>query len=207
MIDDLTTHGITEPYRMFTSRAEHRLLLSQDNAEQRLLEKGHKQGLVSNQRLVKFKKKEEAYKKFIKDELKKIKTQSFKNNKNTTTTLKEKKSIYELLKRPDVNTKKLYKTTSNKTEYNRALNEIKYLGYIQKQQREINKNKKQNQKKIPANLNYEKINGLSNEAVEKLIKSKPTTIGSASRIEGITPAAINIILIAIKKEELSTTNA
>ena len=207
MIDDLTTHGITEPYRMFTSRAEHRLLLSQDNAEQRLLEKGHKQGLVSNQRLVKFKKKEEAYKKFIKDELKKIKTQSFKNNKNTTTTLKEKKSIYELLKRPDVNTKKLYKTTSKKTEYNRALNEIKYLGYIQKQQREINKNKKQNQKKIPANLNYEKINGLSNEAVEKLIKSKPTTIGSASRIEGITPAAINIILIAIKKEELSTTNA
>ena len=192
---------------MFTSRAEHRLLLSQDNAEQRLLEKGHKQGLVSNQRLVKFKKKEEAYKKFIKDELKKIKTQSFKNNKNTTTTLKEKKSIYELLKRPDVNTKKLYKTTSNKTEYNRALNEIKYLGYIQKQQREINKNKKQNQKKIPANLNYEKINGLSNEAVEKLTKSKPTTIGSASRIEGITPAAINIILIAIKKEELSTTNA
>ena len=113
MIDDLTTHGITEPYRMFTSRAEHRLLLSQDNAEQRLLEKGHKQGLVSNQRLVKFKKKEEAYKKFIKDELKKIKTQSFKNNKNTTTTLKEKKSIYELLKRPDVNTKKLYKTYFN----------------------------------------------------------------------------------------------
>ena len=207
MIDDLTTHGITEPYRMFTSRAEHRLLLSQDNAEQRLLEKGHKQGLVSNQRLVKFKKKEEAYKKFIKEELKKIKIQSFKNNKNTTTTLKEKKSIYELLKRPDVNTKKLYKTTNNKTEYNRALNEIKYFGYIQKQQREINKNKKQNQKKIPANLNYEKINGLSNEAVEKLIKSKPTTIGSASRIEGITPAAINIILIAIKKEELSTTNA
>ena len=192
---------------MFTSRAEHRLLLSQDNAEQRLLEKGYKQGLVSNQRFIKFKKKEEAYKKFIKDELKKTKIQSFKNNKNTTTTLKEKKSIYELLKRPDVNTKKLYKTTSNKTEYNRALNEIKYFGYIQKQQREINKNKKQNQRKIPASLNYEKINGLSNEVVEKLTKSKPSTIGSASRIEGVTPAAINIILIAIKKEELSTTNA
>ena len=89
--------------------------------------------------------------------------------------------------------------------------QLKHLAPVlktkQKQQREINKNKKQNQKKIPANLNYEKINGLSNEAVEKLIKSKPTTIGSASRIEGITPAAINIILIAIKKEELSTTNA
>ena len=192
---------------MFTSRAEHRLLLSQDNAEQRILEKGHNQGLVSNQRFIKFKKKEEAYKKFIKDELKKIKIKSFKNNKNTTTTLKEKKSIYELLKRPDVNTKKLYKTTNNKDEYNRALNEIKYLGYIQKQQREINKNKKQNQKKIPTNMNYKRINGLSNEVVEKLTKSKPSTIGSASRIEGVTPAAINIILIAMKKEELSTTNA
>jgi len=91
--------------------------------------------------------------------------------------------------------------------FKRASTEIKYKGYIEKQTREINKNKKQNNKKIPPSINYKEISGLSNEVVEKLTKSQPETIGSASQIEGVTPAAINLILISIKKQELEKLNA
>ena len=91
--------------------------------------------------------------------------------------------------------------------FKRASTEIKYKGYIEKQTREINKNKKQNNKKIPASINYKEISGLSNEVVEKLTKSQPETIRLASQIEGVTPAAINLILISIKKQELEKLNA
>ena len=95
----------------------------------------------------------------------------------------------------------------NKGFLQRAATEIKYKGYIEKQLREISKNRKQNDKKIPESINYEKITGLSNEVVEKLLNAKPDTIGSASRIEGVTPAAINLILVTIKKAELVKANA
>ena len=95
----------------------------------------------------------------------------------------------------------------NQHLYQRAITEHKYKGYIKKQLREILKTQKQNNKKIPKQINYKKISGLSNEVVEKLNKSQPTTIGSASRIEGVTPAAINLILIQIKKRELLKQNA
>ena len=203
LIDDLTTHGITEPYRMFTSRAEHRLLLSQNNAEQRLLEKAYNFKLVDEKRYKDFLKKEEEYKKFIKNKLKKKKITSFINKQNKKINLKEKKSVLDLLSRTDAAKKSLFKTNkTNKHLYQRAVIENKYEGYIKKQLREIKKTQKQNDKKIPKHINYKNISGLSNEVIEKLNKSQPTTIGSASRIEGVTPAAINLILIQIKKREV-----
>jgi tRNA uridine 5-carboxymethylaminomethyl modification enzyme len=203
LIDDLTTHGITEPYRMFTSRAEHRLLLSQNNAEQRLLEKAYNFKLVDEKRYKDFLKKEEEYKKFIKNKLKKKKITSFINKQNKKINLKEKKSVLDLLSRTDAAKESLFKTNkTNKHLYQRAVTENKYGGYIKKQLREIKKTQKQNDKKIPKHINYKNISGLSNEVIEKLNKSQPTTIGSASRIEGVTPAAINLILIQIKKREV-----
>ena len=203
LIDDLTTHGITEPYRMFTSRAEHRLLLSQNNAEQRLLEKAYNLKLVDEKRYKDFLNKEEEYKKFIKNKLKKKKITSFINKQNKKINLKEKKSVLDLLSRTDAAKKSLFKTNkTNKHLYQRAVIENKYEGYIKKQLREIKKTQKQNDKKIPKHINYKNISGLSNEVIEKLNKSQPTTIGSASRIEGVTPAAINLILIQIKKREV-----
>ena len=208
LVDDLITHGITEPYRMFTSRAEHRLLLSQNNAEQRLLEKGHLFGLVSKKDYERYIKREKTYNKFVKTVLEKTKLKEFIDKENKTVKLDEKRSISQLLTRPDIDETKIIKLKPEQKElFKRASTEIKYKGYIEKQLREVNKNKKQNNKKIPEDLEYNKISGLSNEVVEKLSKTKPETIGSASRIEGITPAAINLILVSIKKNELIKADA
>ena len=208
LVDDLITHGITEPYRMFTSRAEHRLLLSQNNAEQRILEKGHAFGLVDQETLNRFSANEEIYKEFVKTTLEKTKVNCFINKKNETVELAEKRTIAQLLTRPDIDEDKIISLTENQEKlFKRASIEIKYKGYIEKQLREISKNRKQNDKKIPDDFSYKNISGLSNEVVEKLTKTKPQTIGSASRIEGVTPAAINLILVVMKKEEILKTNA
>ena len=202
LIDDLTTHGITEPYRMFTSRAEHRLLLSQNNAEQRLLIKAFKMDLVDSARKEDYLSRENEYKKFI-NTLKETKTKKIANKKNKSINLVEKKSIFDLLKRTDIDTSKLFKPNQkDKNLYRRATTEAKYKGYVDKQKREIKKVQKQNNKTIPQNIGYKNIPGLSNEVKEKLIKHKPQTIGHASKIEGVTPAAVNLILIQIKKKEL-----
>jgi len=208
LVDDLITHGITEPYRMFTSRAEHRLLLSQNNAEQRILKKGHSFGLVDQETLNRFSAKEETYKEFVKTVLEKTKVKCFINKKNEKIELAEKRTIAQLLTRPDIDESKIISLEENQEKlFKRASIEIKYKGYIEKQLREISKNRKQNDKKIPDDFSYKHISGLSNEVVEKLTKVKPQTIGSASRIEGVTPAAINLILVVMKKEEKRTTNA
>ena len=208
LVDDLITHGITEPYRMFTSRAEHRLLLSQNNAEQRILKKGHAFGLVDQETLNRFSAKEEAYKEFVKTVLEKTKIKCFINKKNEKIELAEKRTIAQLLTRPDIDEDKIISLKEDQEKlFQRASIEIKYKGYIEKQLREISKNRKQNDKKIPDDFSYKHISGLSNEVVEKLTKTKPQTIGSASRIEGVTPAAINLILVVMKKEEKRTTNA
>ena len=208
LVDDLITHGITEPYRMFTSRAEHRLLLSQNNAEQRILEKGYAFGLVDQETLSRFSANEEIYKEFVKTTLEKTKVGCFINKKNEKVELAEKRTIAQLLTRPDIDEDKIISLTENQEKlFKRASIEIKYKGYIEKQLREISKNRKQNDKKIPDDFSYKNISGLSNEVVEKLTKTKPQTIGSASRIEGVTPAAINLILVVMKKEEILKTNA
>ncbi len=207
LIDDLTTHGITEPYRMFTSRAEHRLMLSQNNAEQRLLIKAFNAGLVDSERKNSFTTKEVEYKEFL-EAIKKIKTTKIINRKNKTLKLNESKNVFELLKRTDIDTTKVFKPKKkDRNLYKRAATESKYMGYVEKQKREIKKTQKQNNKKIPQDLKYNNIPGLSNEVKEKLIKHKPETIGHASKIEGVTPAAVNLILIQIKKKEILKQHA
>ena len=207
LIDDLTTHGITEPYRMFTSRAEHRLMLSQNNAEQRLLTKAFNAGLVDAKRKNSFSTNETEYKKFL-EAIKKIKKSKITDKKNKTLRLNVSKSVFDLLKRTDIDTTKVFKPKKKDTDlYKRAAIESKYMGYVEKQKREIKKTQKQNNKKIPKDLRYNNISGLSNEVKEKLIKHKPQTIGHASKIEGVTPAAVNLILIQIKKKEILKQHA
>ena len=194
LIDDLTLHGVTEPYRMFTSRAEFRLMLSQDTACQRLTKKGHHLGLVSNKIFKEYEKKENTYQEFLK-EIKNIKTEQ--NNKPATGN--------DLLKRTDLDpteVKKILNISEDRIElFERAANEIKYSGYIAKQKREVESSKKNEKVTIPNDLDYSYIKGLSNEVVERLNKHKPSTLGQASRLEGVTPAATNLIAITIKKSK------
>ena len=190
LIDDLTNLGVTEPYRMFTSRAEHRLMFSQDNAEQRLIEKFYKKGFVDSEQYNRYSEQEEAYKNFKKlNEVKTIQTEN------------KKQQLKDFLKKPNPDLKKVAKLIETKDQENleRLANECKYEGYIKKQLREIKRNEKNLKKLIPETTNFEEIEGLSAEVKEKLSASRPKTIGDASRIEGITPAAISLITVAIAK--------
>ena len=190
LIDDLTNLGVTEPYRMFTSRAEHRLMFSQDNAEQRLIEKFYKKGFVESEQYNRYSEQEEAYENFKKlNEVKTIQTEN------------KKQQLKDFLKKPNPDLKKVAKLIETKDQENleRLANECKYEGYIKKQLREIKRNEKNLKKPIPETTNFEEIEGLSAEVKEKLSASRPKTIGDASRIEGITPAAISLITVAIAK--------
>ena len=190
LIDDLTNLGVTEPYRMFTSRAEHRLMFSQDNAEQRLIEKFYKKGFVESEQYNRYSEQEEAYKNF-----KKL------NETKTIQTGNKKQQLKDFLKKPNPDLKKVAKLIETKDQENleRLANECKYKGYIKKQLREIKRNEKNLKKLIPETINFVDIEGLSTEVKEKLSASRPKTIGDASRIEGITPAAISLITVAIAK--------
>jgi len=190
LIDDLTNLGVTEPYRMFTSRAEHRLMFSQDNAEQRLIEKFYKKGFVESEQYNRYSEQEEVYKNFKKlNEIKTIQTEN------------KKQQLKDFLKKPNPDLKKVAKLIETKDQENleRLANECKYEGYIKKQLREIKRNEKNLKKLIPETINFVEIEGLSAEVKEKLSASRPKTIGDASRIEGITPAAISLITVAIAK--------
>ena len=190
LIDDLTNLGVTEPYRMFTSRAEHRLMFSQDNAEQRLIEKFYKKGFVESEQYNRYSEQEDAYKNF-----KKL------NETKTIQTENKKQQLKDFLKKPNPDLKKVAKLIETKDQENleRLANECKYEGYIKKQLREIKRNEKNLKKHIPETINFVEIEGLSAEVKEKLSASRPKTIGDASRIEGITPAAISLITVAIAK--------
>lgn len=209
LIDDLCSLGTKEPYRMFTSRSEYRLILREDNADMRLIEKSYNLGLISQNRWKKFCIKKEMVEK-EKQNLRNLWIHpNFKKNKKTDfkflSSLNKSINAEELLKRPEINYKTLSLLFSSKLKIKDKQtidlieSEIKYKGYISRQRKEISKKIKNEHTLLPINLNYSRIPGLSNEVKIKLKKYKPNTIGQASRISGVTPAAISILMIWLKK--------
>jgi tRNA uridine 5-carboxymethylaminomethyl modification enzyme len=218
MVDDLITRGVTEPYRMFTSRAEYRLQLREDNADMRLTEIGRQLGLVDDARWSAFSRKKEAVER-EQARLKKI----FVQPANIATEkmvamfgkpLEHEYSLFELLRRPEVS----YEDVLSLGEIglgNHLLNSLepavreqveiaaKYQGYIDRQTDEVARSRGQENTKLPADLDYREIHGLPIEAQQKLNAQQPETIGQASRISGITPAAISLLLVYLKRQSRS----
>lgn len=207
MIDDLVTRGTREPYRMFTSRAEYRLMLREDNADLRLMETGHELGLIDNDTLKGIKER----KKQIADEIRRIKKTIIKPVKKVNDYLKSRGSseisngiqLDQLLKRSQLDYGAVEKFAASSDNLSPKIRrqveiEIKYEGYIQRQLKEIEKFKDLEKMKIPQNFDFTIVHGLSNELKEKLSTVSPSSLGQASRIDGITPAAISVLMIAIK---------
>ena len=207
LVDDLITMGTNEPYRMFTSRAEYRLLLREDNADSRLTEVGRKIGLVDDNRWKAFCEKQEAIE---------IETQRLKNTwiqPNTELALKLKDhvehnisheySLFDLLKRPELNHKIISEIVPDeRCEANIGQQveiDAKYSGYIDRQRNEIDRLKRHENTRIPSDFNYAQVKGLSNEVKQKLSEALPETLARASRIPGVTPAAISLLLVQLKK--------
>jgi len=210
MIDDLVTRGTREPYRMFTSRAEYRLMLREDNADLRLMETGHEFGLIDEDTLKDVKER----KKQIAKEITRIKGTVIKPAKKTndylfnqgTKSLKSGIYLDQLLKRAELDyyvVEALAKSPDNisETVARQVEIEIKYEGYIKRQLREIEKFQNFERMKIHENFDFTKVHGLSNELKEKLSAIMPVSLGQASRIDGITPAALSVIMIALKTAE------
>ena len=212
LIDDLATLGTKEPYRMFTSRAEYRLLLREDNADIRLTEKGRELGLVNDERWQAFNEKMEV----IEKEKQRIKeTWIHKDhavvdqvNALLKTPLTREASLEDLLRRPEIRYDDLMAIDGLGSEFTNqaALEQVeihtKYAGYIARQQDEINKQLRHEETILPKEFDYSTVSGLSNEVVAKLTDARPDTIGQASRISGISPAAISLLLVYLKKQGL-----
>ncbi|MDO6525897.1 tRNA uridine-5-carboxymethylaminomethyl(34) synthesis enzyme MnmG [Motilimonas sp. 1_MG-2023] len=209
LIDDLSTLGTKEPYRMFTSRAEYRLLLREDNADIRLTAKGRELGLVDDVRWQAFNEKLE----LIETERQRLKAtwahmgSPYLDQLNTKlkNPLTREHSLEELLRRPELTYDSLMEIEAlgPKLEHAQAAEQveiqIKYQGYIERQQEEINRQKRNEHTALPTDFDYSTISGLSNEVKAKLADARPETVGKASRISGITPAAVSILLIHLKK--------
>jgi len=209
MIDDLITRGTQEPYRMFTSRAEYRLLLREDNADLRLTEKGRELGLVDDERWQAFEIKRASISQ-LQDDLKKkwVRTETAEAGQVEQywgKPLLREANLMDLLRRPEVDVKQLLSFMDSAEDMDPQVAEqveiqAKYAGYIDRQQTEIDKALRYDHLRLPEVIDYNGIPGLSNEVSEKLKKQRPETLGQASRIPGITPAAISLLLVYLKKK-------
>ena len=211
LIDDIITKKITEPYRMLTSRAEHRLLLRQDNADIRLTPLGFEIGLISRERYNKFLE----MKQNIENEIKRLEKKTIPPSKavndflqsQNSTQIKTGIKLAELLRRPEISYLALAQIDDefpalDKSTANQVETTIKYAGYIKRQQQRAAQEKKLDMQKIPAGINFESIHGIRTEARQKLAKAMPETIGQASRIAGVSPADISVLLVYIKRYKL-----
>jgi len=207
LIDDLVIKGTNEPYRMMTSRSEYRLLLRQDNADLRLTEKGHQIGLISEERYHKFTDKKAA----IEKEIDRVEHTNIGPNETVvklleqynSTPLKSGIKLGELVRRPELDYQKLAPIDKDRPELSKEIQEevnvqIKYEGYIKKQIEQVEKFKKLENRRIPEDIDYEKISGLRLEAISKLSQIRPSSVGQASRISGVSPSDMNVLLIYLQ---------
>ena len=208
LVDDLITHGTTEPYRMFTSRAEYRLLLREDNADQRLTETGRKLGLVNDTRWQAYQEKMEA----INTETSCLKdmwaTPINELGKQVTAqtgeVLSKESTAYDLLKRPQISFADIAAITDSQvdTQVGEQIEiSVKYAGYIDRQQEDIDQMKRLENTALPVDFDYHIVSGLSNEIVQKLSKVRPATLAQAGRVSGVTPAAIQLLAMTVKKQK------
>lgn len=212
LVDDLSTMGTKEPYRMFTSRAEYRLLLREDNADVRLTAKGREVGLVDDKRWTAFNQKMEA----VEQEKQRLRATWIHPNHEAVNELNQvlknpvsrEHSLEDLIRRPEMTYERLMQVEklgpplSDPLAAEQVEIQIKYAGYIERQKDEIAKSQRHEDTLLPMEFDYSQISGLSNEVVAKLTETRPETIGKASRISGITPAAISLLLVHLKKQGL-----
>ncbi len=209
LIDDLVTKGTAEPYRMFTSRAEYRLHLREDNADLRLREKGYEAGLVKEEDYQVFRKKKTA----IQETLSRISTVRVNPTKENnellhrwgTATLKKDSSLQEILRRPEIHFKHLFDFDRSLESLSQSVQaqaeiQVKYEGYIKRQMDQIERFKRLEEVSFPEGFDFSSVIGLTTEVMEKLMKIRPHSLGQASRISGVTPAAISILMVNLKRQ-------